>query len=88
MLDDENLTSTNLGNDHEFIIKEYSLHEIFWRSFGEAESKAKKAYGQSEQYHTIVENSVHLTSISCFLPYHYLTNLCFEFVIARSELVH
>ena len=26
LLDDESPTSTNLGNDHEFIIKEYSLH--------------------------------------------------------------
>ena len=34
MLDDESLTSTNLGNDHGFIIKEYSLHwyEAFWGS--------------------------------------------------------
>ena len=26
MLDDESPTSANLGNDHVFIIKEYSLH--------------------------------------------------------------
>ena len=34
LLDDESLTSTTLGNDHEFIIKEYYLHwcEVFWGS--------------------------------------------------------
>ena len=34
MLDDESPISANLGNDHGFIIKEYSLHwhEAFWGS--------------------------------------------------------
>ena len=34
------------------------------RSFGEAQSKATRAYAQSGQYHTIVQSRVHLTSIS------------------------
>ena len=34
MLDDESPTSANLGNDHGFIIKEYSFHwyEAFWEN--------------------------------------------------------
>ena len=34
VLDDESPTSANLGNDHEFIIKRYSLHwnETFWEN--------------------------------------------------------
>ena len=53
------VTTVNLGNDHEFIIKEYSLHwfEPFW----EAQSKVTRAYAQSGQYHTIMESRVHLT---------------------------
>ena len=31
------------------------------RPFGEAQSKAMRAYAQSGQYHTIVESRVHLT---------------------------
>ena len=42
----------NLGNDHGFISKEYIY--IGMRPFGEAESKAMRAYTQSGQYHTIV----------------------------------
>ena len=59
MLDDESPTSANLGNDHGFINKEYSLHwdEAFW----EAQSKAMRAYSQSGQCHTIVESRVRLT---------------------------
>ena len=59
VLDDESPTSANLENDHGFIIKKYYLHwnETFW----EAESKTMRTYAQSEQYHTIVENRVHLT---------------------------
>ena len=30
-------------------------------SFGEAQSKTIKAYAQSGQYHTTMENNVHLT---------------------------
>ena len=61
MLDDESPISTNLGNDHGFIIKEYYLHwnEAFW----ETQSKAMRAYAQSGQYHTIVESRVHLTLV-------------------------
>ena len=60
MLDDESPTSANLGNDHEFINKEYSLHgfEAFWK----VESKTMRAYAQSGQYHTIVESRVRLTA--------------------------
>ena len=59
VLDDESPTSANLGNDHGFINKEYSLHwhEAFW----EAQSKPMRAYAQSGQYHTIVESRVRLT---------------------------
>ena len=41
------------------MIKEYYLHwyEILW----EPQSKATRAYAQSQQYHTIVESCVHLT---------------------------
>ena len=64
MLDDESPTSTNLGNDHGFIIKEYSLH---WREpFWEAQSKAMRIYAQSGQYHTIVEiGSPNIVSEPC-----------------------
>ena len=57
MLDDESPTSTNLGNDHEFIIKEYSLYwfEVFW---GNPKQSHMRAYAQSGQYHTIVESRV------------------------------
>ena len=43
----------NLGNDHEFISKEYI--SIDMRPFGEVQDKAMRAYAQSGQYHTIVE---------------------------------
>ena len=43
----------NLGNDHEFISKEYI--SIGTRPFGKTKSKAMRACAQSEQYHTIVE---------------------------------
>ena len=56
---DESPTSTNLGNDHGFIIKEYYLH--WYETFGEAQSKAMRAYAQSGQYHIIMEIRVHLT---------------------------
>ena len=59
MLDDESPTSTNLGNDREFIIKEYSLH--WGQTFWEAQSKATRAYAQSGQYHIIVKSRVRLT---------------------------
>ena len=48
MLDDKSLTSPNLGNDHVFIIKEYSLHLHWYET--KAQSKAMRAY---EQYHTM-----------------------------------
>ena len=38
MLDDESPTSANLGNDREFINKEYTLH--WYEAFWEAQSKA------------------------------------------------
>ena len=44
---------TNLGNDHGFISKEYISNGM--RPFGEAQSKAVRAYAQSGQYHTIVK---------------------------------
>ena len=50
----ESPTLANLGNDHGFIIKEYI--SISTRLFGEAQSKAMRAYAQSRQYHTIVES--------------------------------
>ena len=53
LLDDESPTSANLGNDHGFIIKEYSLH--WYEAFWEAQNKAMRAYAQNGQYHTIVE---------------------------------
>ena len=56
---DESPTSVNLGNDHEFIIKEYSLHWLM--PCGKAQSKVIRAYAQSGQYHTIVESCIHLT---------------------------
>ena len=59
---DESPTSVNLGNDHEFIIKEYSQHWLM--PFGQAQSKIIRAYAQSGQYHTIVESCVYLTSSS------------------------
>ena len=56
VLDDESPSSANLGNDHGFIINEYSL-----KPFGEAQSKAMRACTQNRQYHTIVESRVRLT---------------------------
>ena len=50
-------TLANLGNDHVFISK----IPIGMRPFGEAQSKAMRAYAQSGQYHTIVESRVRLT---------------------------
>ena len=47
-------TLANLWNDHGFIIKEYI--SIGTRSFGEAKSKVLRAYIQSGQYRTIVED--------------------------------
>ena len=59
LLDDKSPTSTHLGNDHEFIIKEYSIH---WsEAFREIQSKVMTAYAQSGQYHIIVESRVPLT---------------------------
>ena len=46
-------TSTNLGNDHGFISKEYI--SIGTRHFGKVQSKAMRAYAQNGQYRTIVE---------------------------------
>ena len=37
------------------------------RPFGEAQSKAMKAYAQSGQYHTIVESRVRTTTVALFL---------------------
>ena len=62
MLDDESSTSANLGNDHGFIIKEYSLHCL--RPFVGGQSKAMRIYVQSGQYHTIMESYVRLTRSS------------------------
>ena len=47
-------TLANLGNDHGFISKEYIF--IGMRPFEEDQSKAIRAYAQSEQYHTSVES--------------------------------
>ena len=33
------------------------------RPFGEAQSKAMRAYTQSGQYHTVVERHIHLTNL-------------------------
>ena len=49
----ESPTLANLGNDHEFIGKEYI--SIGTRPFGKTKSKGMRAYAQSEQYHTILE---------------------------------
>ena len=59
VLDDGSPTSAHLGNDPGFINKEYSLHwyEAFWK----AQNETMRAYTQSGQYHTIVENRVRLT---------------------------
>ena len=62
---DESLASANLGNDHGFIIKEYYLH-WYERPFGEAQSKAMRAYAQIGQYHTTVESRIHLTIFIVF----------------------
>ena len=59
LLDDESPISANLRNNHGFINKEYSLHWV--RRFGEAQTKAIRAYAQSGQYHIIVESRVRLT---------------------------
>ena len=48
------LVTTSGRDDHEFISKEY--FSIGTKPFGEAQSKAMRAYAQSGQYHTIVES--------------------------------
>ena len=58
LLFDESPTSTNLGNDHAFINKKYSL---YWGLLGSPKQN------QSGQYHTIVESRVHLTLYVLFL---------------------
>ena len=68
MLDDESPTSTNLRNDHGFIIKEYSLH--WFEDFREIKNKVTRAYTQSGKYHTIVESLY-----SRELDYEYLTRM-------------
>ncbi|KAG7012728.1 Alpha-ketoglutarate-dependent dioxygenase alkB [Cucurbita argyrosperma subsp. argyrosperma] len=45
----------NLGDDYEFINKEYI--SIGTRPFGKTKSKVMRAYAQSGQYHTILERS-------------------------------
>ena len=47
-------TLANLGNDHEFISKEYISTGM--RPFGEVQSKVMRAYAKSGQYHTIMES--------------------------------
>ena len=77
MLDDESPT-TNLENDHGFIIKEYYLH---WYEAFSKSSKAIRAYAQSGQFHTIVESRVRLTIKSYKTPYkNYHTLLCLGFL--------
>ena len=58
---DESPTSANLGNDHGFIIKEYSLHwyEAFWGSPKQSHEGLCSKWTIS----TIVESRVHLTPI-------------------------
>ena len=48
------LTLVNLVEDYGFTSEEYYLH--CYEAFGEAQSKAMRAYAQSGQYHTIVES--------------------------------
>ena len=60
-------TLVNLGNDHEFISKEYISNGT--RPFGETNNKAMRAYAQSGQYHTIVEIPWFLTSITRSLAF-------------------
>ena len=56
VLDDESPTSANLGNDHGFIIKEYSLYlaEAFWGS----PKQSHESLCLTGRYHTIVESRV------------------------------
>ena len=49
-------TLANLEEDHGFISKE-SI-SIGMRPFGEAQSKAMRAYAQSGQYHNMVESLI------------------------------
>ena len=64
LLDDESPTSTDLGNDHGFITREYSLH---WYEAGSPKQSHESFYAQSGQYHTIVESRVHSNSKTCLL---------------------
>ena len=49
-------TLANLGNDRRFISKEYTF--ISMRAFEEAQSKTRRAYPQSGQYHILLWRSV------------------------------
>ena len=51
--------------------------------FGEAQSKAMRAYAQSGQYHTIVESCVHLTVWTSFG-----NHLDFDFWFLKIRLVN
>ena len=60
MLDDESHTSTNLGNNHRFINKEYSLHwyEAFW---GSPKQNHESLCSKWTISYTIVKSRVRLT---------------------------
>ena len=49
VLDNESSRSANLGNDHGFIIKEYSLH-WYEALLGKPKPKSCELYAQSGQY--------------------------------------
>ena len=58
-------TLANLGNDHEFISKEY-ISMGMRRPFGEVQTKTMRADAQSGQY-TIVESCYSSHKLHCML---------------------
>ena len=74
LLDDESLTSANLGNDHGFINKQYSLHwyEAFWgspkQSHGSLYSKWTVSYhcGESCSFNRCLAENKMVTIVFVF----------------------
>ena len=79
-------TSANLGNDREFIIKEYYLpwYEAFWGN----QSKGTRVYAQSGQFHIIVESHVHLTAPILFALFFPFFNLKLDYASGTCMLMN
>ena len=84
LLDDESPTSANLGNDHEFIIEEYTLHRYgaFWGSPKQSHESLCSKWTIS--YHCGELCSSNMVSESC--PKLSRANRLVNFQISNKEL--